>query len=186
MPRRKSVVSWRAILFVVLTPAVVLGLLFLAAWLYGLVRYDPAYFTEPYLSRYETPGETARVLERALQTNDPLLLTELQGLRWPAKFVTAPSMIFVMLLDRTDRYITYLYFDMQTYERYPHYFEEVNGRWVVSPPDFYYYMRSGRWVVVFTPIAVVWWLLGGIALGIVVVMRVSDRFRAKLYGEPED
>ena len=184
--RWKPVVSWRAILFVALTPIIVLGLLFLAVWLYGLVRYDPAYFTEPYLSRYDTPGKTARALEQALQTNDPMLLAELQGLRHPAKFKTAPSMIFVMLLERTDRYFTYLYFDMQTYERYPHYFEEVNGRWVVSPPDLYYYIHSGRWLVVFTPIAIVWWLLGGLALGIVTVIRVSDRFRAKLYGEPGD
>jgi len=179
----KPIISIRWVLFVVLAPFMVLGFVALSMQIYGLIRHDPSYFTEPYLEKYSTPGDAARALEQALQTGDQEFLAELQGLRWMAKFETAPSMIFVMLWERTDRYITYLYFDMQTYERQPHYFEEVNGRWVVSPADIYYYMRSGKWQGVFMPLAIFWWLAGGVAIGLVVLARISERFRARLYGE---
>lgn len=173
----------RWIVTVAITPFVVLGLLILVVKAYGLVRYDPIYFAEPYLGRYSTPGDVARAMEGALKSDDKALLAELQGLRWPAKFETSPSMIFVMLWDRTDRYFTYLFFDMQSYERYPHYFEKVNGRWVVSPDDLYFYVYSGQWQRVFWPLAIVWWLLGIVAIGIVWVFRASERARARLFGE---
>jgi hypothetical protein len=176
-------VRFRWFLFVIAVPFVLLGLVVLAVKIYGLVRYDPGYFETPYLERYTTPGDVARALEGALQSDDRPLLAELQGLRWPAEFTTAPSMIFVMLWERTDRYFTYLFFDMQTYERHPHYFEEVQGRWVVSPADVYYYVHSGAWKRVFYPLATVWWLLGAVAIGGVWVFRASERMRARLYGE---
>jgi hypothetical protein len=173
----------RWIMIVVLAPFVLLGLLVLIVKAYGLVRYDAAYFADEYLERYSTPGDAARALEGALRTGDQALLVELQGLRWPAKLETSPSMIFVMLWERTDRYFTYLYFDMQTYERHPHYFEAVDGRWVVTPPDLYYYIHSGQWQRVFWPLAIVWWLLGTVVIGIVWLFRASERARARLYGE---
>ena len=179
----KMHVRLRWIIFVVAIPFVILGLVVLAAKTYGLFRLDPAYFSEEYQEVYSTPGDVARALEGALQNDDSELLAELQGLRWPAKFTTAPSMIFIMLWDRTDRYFTYLFFDMQTYERHPHYFEEVQGRWVVSPAGVYYYVHSGAWQRVFWPLAIVWWLLGAVAIGVVWVFRASERMRARLYGE---
>ncbi len=69
----------------------------------------------------------ARALERVLHTDDRELLVELQGLRRPAALETSPNLIFVMLWEHNDRYISYLYFDMQTYERYMHYVEQVGG-----------------------------------------------------------
>jgi hypothetical protein len=176
-------VRLRWFLVVVLVPFVLLGLLVLAVQALSLVRYDPAFFTDAHLEQYRTPGDAARALEGALQTDDRPLLAELQGLRWPAKFETSPSMIFVMMWERTDRYITYLYFDMQTYERHPHYFEKVKGRWVVAPPDVYYYIHSGQWQRVFWPLAIVWWSVGMVAIGIVSLFRVSARMRAWLYSE---
>ena len=173
----------RWILFVALLPLVILGFIALVTTVYGFVRRDPAYFTEAYLERYSTPGEVARALEPALQTGDEQLLAELQGLRWPARYEANPDVIFVMLWEHTERYLTYLYFDIQTYERQPHYVEEADERWVMSPPDLYYYMRSGRWKGVFLPIAIVWWLVGGLTIALVWVARVSERFRARLYGE---
>lgn len=179
----KIYVRLRWIVFVVLAPFVLLGLLVLIVKIYGLVRFDPAYFAAAYLEKYPTPGDVARTMEGALQSRDQALLAELQGLRWPAEFETSPSIIFVMLWERTDRYMTYLFFDMQTYERHPHYFEEVNGRWVVSPADLTFYIQSGQWQRVFWPLAVVWWLLGTIAISIVWVFRASERARARLFGE---
>jgi hypothetical protein len=179
----KMHVRLRWILIVILLPFVLLGVIILAVRAYDLVRHDPAYFTDIYLEQYSTPGEVARTLEGVLRTGDEVMLAELQGLRWPTKFDPSPDMIFVMLWERTDRYITYLYFDMQTYERHPHYFEEVDGRWVVAPTDVAYYIHSGQWQRVFWPLAIVWWLVGAVALGMVWLFRVSAGARARLYGE---
>jgi hypothetical protein len=179
----KMHVRLRWILIVILLPFVLLGVIILAVRAYDLVRHDPAYFTDIYLEQYSTPGEVARTLEGVLRTGDEVMLAELQGLRWPTKFDPSPDMIFVMLWERTDRYITYLYFDMQTYERHPHYFEEVDGRWVVAPTDVAYYIHSGQWQRVFWPLAIVWWLVGVVALGMVWLFRVSAGARARLYGE---
>jgi len=181
----KMHVRFRWILLVALLPLALLGLAALAMEVYGLVRHDPVFFAQPYVERYDTPGSVARTLESALQTDDRALLAELQGLRLPAEFETGPSLIFVMLLEHTDRYVTYLYFDMQTYERHPHYFEEVKGRWVVASADLYYYLHSGRWKGVFLPLAIVWWVVGFIVIGMVWGFRVSKRLREQLYGEQQ-
>ena len=101
--RVRMYVRPRWIVVVVLLPFVLLGLLISIVEAYDLVRYNPAYFADEYLERYSNPGDTARAMEEALQTSDHALLAELQGLRWPAKFQTGPSMIFVMRWERTDR-----------------------------------------------------------------------------------
>jgi hypothetical protein len=173
----------RWILIVALLPVMIVGLLGLAVLAWSLVRYDPAFFTEIYREQYGASASTARALEVALQAGDRMLLAELQGLQSTTTFETGPSIDFVRLWEYSDRYITYLYVDMQTYERHPHYVERVRGRWVVAPPDLYYYMRSGRWKGVFLPIAVVWWVLGTVAIAAVWLFRASPRFRAWLYGD---
>jgi hypothetical protein len=124
-------------------------------------------------------------LEQALQTDDRKLLAELQGLRRPVSFDTNPRIIFVMLWERGDPYITYFYIDMQTHERHMHYFEQVNGRWVVAPPDAYYYLHSRRWLIVFAPLVIVWWLVEIVVVLTVWVFRVSARLREQMYGDQE-
>jgi hypothetical protein len=178
----KAFAGLRWILVVVLLPLEVAGLFALVVWAYDLVRYDPAYFAGLYVERYTTPEVTARALERALQTGDQELLAELQGLRWPARFETASTMSFVMLRERTERYITYLYFDNLTLERYPHHLERVQGRWVVSPPDLCYHFHSGQWRHTFWPLAIAWWLLVAVSLPGVWLFRVR-RKSAGLYDE---
>jgi hypothetical protein len=179
----RFIIRLRWILIVLLVPFVLLGVIVLAVSAYDLVRHDPAYFTDAYLEKYSTPGETARMLEGALQTGDEAFLAELQGLRWPARFEASPDMVFVRLWERNQRYVTYLYFDMQAYERHPHYFEEVDGRWVVAPTDVSYTRHSGQWRRVFWPLAIVWWMLGAVEIGLVWFFRTSARARAWLYGE---
>ncbi len=178
----KRYVDFHWALAVVLAPLVLAGLFVLLVGGLGRVRYDSAYFTAAYTERYDTPGAAARALEQALQTSDRELLAELQGLRRPASFDTSPKIIFVMLWEYGDPYISYFYIDMQTHERHMHYFEKVNGRWVVSPPDAYYYLHSGRWLIVFAPVAIVWWLVGAVAILAVWIFRLSARQRATLYG----
>ena len=169
----------RSILIVVLIPFVLLGLVVTVAKVYGLVRYDPAYFGETYNTQYASPGAVAKALESALQTNDQSLLAELQGLRWPAKFATSPTIAWVQLWERTDRYVTYLYFDVSRYEPYPHHIEEVRGRWVVSPPDVFHFVESGAYENVFLTFSLIWWASGIVTLGLVYLFSTSERLGAQ-------
>ena len=169
----------RSLLVVGLMPFVLLGLVVSVAKVYGLVRYDPVYFTETYTAQYDTPGALAKALESALQSNDPSLLAELQGLRWPAKFETSPTITWVQLWERTDRYVTYLYFDVSVYEPYPHHIEEVRDRWVVSPPDVYYFVESGAYKNVFLAFSLIWWASGIVTAGLVYLFSTSERLGAQ-------
>jgi hypothetical protein len=169
----------RSLLVVGLIPFVLLGLVVSVGKVYGLVRYDPAFFTESYTAQYDTPGAVAKALESALQTNDASLLAELQGLRWPANFDTSPTITWVQLWERTDRYITYLYFDVSVYEPYPHHIEEVRDRWVVSPPDVYYFVESGEYKNVFLTFSCIWWASGIVAVGLVYLFSSSERLGAQ-------
>lgn len=171
------------ILIVAVAPLVLLGLLGTGVALYALVRYDPAYFTPAYRELYGTPAATAKALEHALKTGDEALLAELEGLRSPADLETASSIEFVMLWEYTDRYMTYLYFDPQSYQPHRHYFQRVRGRWVVAPPDLYYYVRSGHWHALFLPAAATWWGVGGGLLAVLWLIRSSPRVRALVYGD---
>jgi hypothetical protein len=171
--------AFRSLLVVVLIPFVLLGLVVTAAKVYGLVRYDPAYFGEAYAAKYDNPGAIARALESALQAKDLALLAELQGLRWPATFATGPTITWVQLWERTDRYVTYLYFDMSRYEPYPHHVEEVRGRWVVSPPDLYYFVESGAYKSVFLTFALIWWAAGVLTMVLAYLFSTSERFGAQ-------
>ncbi len=179
----KRAVLLRSILAVALMPFVLLGLVVSVVKIYGLVRYDPAYFSETYVAQHNTPIEVGRALESALQNGDRALLIELQGLRWPVAFETSPDILWIMLWERTDRYLTYLYFDMQTLEAYPHPLEQVKGRWVVAPRDLYYYVQSGEYKKAFVRLALVWWASGTATIAAVVLFSNSERVRTRLYGE---
>ena len=171
------------VLLVALLPLEVAGLCALAMSAYGLVRYDPAYFDPARVEQYSSPEVAVRTLEAALQTGNQALLAELQALRWPARFETSASLRFVRLRERSDRYTTYLYFDGQTLERQVYHFEKVQGRWVVSPPDLYYYVHSGQWRHIFWPLAIAWWLLAAAAPLTVWLFRSVKSRNARLYGE---
>jgi hypothetical protein len=173
----------RWILVVALLPLEILGILALMVQAYRLVRHDPVYFTPALVERYASPEDTARLLETALQDGDEALAAELQGLRWPAALPSSPGIKFVMLLERTDRYTTYLYVDMRDYERYPQHLEQVRGRWVVAPTDPVFYLHSGQWRRAFVPLSVAWWAVGLLGLGLVWVLRTSERARTWLLRE---
>ena len=170
----------RSILVVGLIPFVLLGLVVSVAKLYGLVRYDPAYFGEVYTTQYDSPGAVARALESALKGNDQSLLAELQGLRWPARFASSPTITWVQLWERTDRYVTYLYFDVSLYEPYPYHIEEVRERWVVSPPDVYYFVESGAYKDTFVTFSLIWWAAGVVTVGLVYAFSTSERLGARV------
>lgn len=171
--------AFGSILVVGLTPFILLGMVVSLAKAYGLVRYDPAYFTEPYLVEYNTPGAVAKALESALQTDDQVLLAELQGLRFPGRFDTSPTITWVQQWARTERYITYLYFDVSAYKPYLHQIEEKRGRWVVSPPDVYYFVESGEYKRVFLTFSLTWWLSGMVAIVLVYLFSAWERLGAR-------
>jgi hypothetical protein len=178
----KRSVILHSILVVALLPLVLLGLLAVAMQVHGVLRYDPAYFTEPYVDRYSKPDLVAKALERALQTDDRALLAELQGLRSPRAFETAPSIDLAMLSKRDDHYLTYLYVDRHSYDRYTHHLEQFGGRWIVSPDDVYFFVRSGQWQRVFLPAALAWWILGSLALIWRHIQPGWTAFRDDVYG----
>ena len=99
--------------------------------------------------------------------------------RWPAKFDTSPTITWVQLWERTDRYVTYLYFDVSVYEPYPHHIEEVRDRWVVSPPDVYYFVESGAYKNVFLTFSLIWWASGIVTVGLVYLFSTSERLGAR-------
>lgn len=178
----RAFVDVRWVLFAVLTPLVLAGLFVLLVKIQGLMRYDLAYFADEYAEQYDSPGEVARQLEVAVQTGDRALLAELQCLRRTVPFDTNPDIVLVMLWDSDKRYFTYMYLDMQKFERHPHYIEQVKGRWVVSPADAYYYFHSGDWLKVAVPIAIVWWLAGAVVILAIWVFRLSAKLRQEVYG----
>lgn len=181
--KSKRLLNVRLILVVALLPPVAVGLFALAVTLQGISRYDSAYFTGEYVERYSSPGEVARQLEVALQTDDRALLAELQGLHQTTTFATGPDIILVMLWERSDRYSTYVYIDMDTLERHSHHVEQVRGRFVASPTDTHYYLYSGQWLKVAGPVATVWWLAGAVAILAMWVSRLSARLREHMYEE---
>jgi hypothetical protein len=169
-----------SLLVVGLIPFVLLGVVVTVARSYGLVRYDPAYFTEPYLTKYNTAGAVAKALEVALQTDDQALLAELEGLRFPGRLDTSPTISWVQLWARTDRYITYLYFDVSAYKPYLHHIEERRGRWVVSPPDVYYFVESGAYKSVFLTFSLIWWTSGMLTAGLVYLLSMWERLGTRV------
>lgn len=177
----RSRIGLRWILPAILVPVILLGLYVLAVQIHGLVRYDPVYFTPEYVATYETSGSVARALEGALQTGDQTLLAELQGRRRPSSFYTSPSMVFALLLERTGSFFTYSYFDMKTLERHTYHIEQINGRYVVTQPDAYYYLHSGRWSATFLPLASAWWALMIVVMLAMWVSHISAQMRERMY-----
>ncbi|MGD2176237.1 MAG: hypothetical protein PVG71_00285 [Anaerolineae bacterium] len=182
MMRATKYLDLRWVLLAALVPLISAALFVLGVEASGLARYDPVYFVEPYLSRYDSPGAVARALEGALQEDDRQLLGELHGLCRPVAFEANPHIILIMLWEQGDRYFTYMYQDIQTLERYPHYVEKVEERWVVTPADAYYYLHSRHWLKVAAPLATVWWLVEVVIVLAVLVFRVSARLRGDMYG----
>lgn len=171
----------RWVVVAILFPLMALGFYVLAVHVLGASRYDPRYFTAEYQQDYDSPGAVALALEAALQSGDRAVLAELQGRQHPANLPTSPFVTFVMLTNRTDRFFTYLYMDMRTYQPYDYHLEKVEGRYVVMPPDAYYYLYSGRWILVFLPLAAGWWLLSLLVFLLVSVHRLSVRLRQQIY-----
>jgi hypothetical protein len=141
------------------------------------------YFTPEYQAVYESPSAVTIALEEVIRTGNPALYKELTGLRLrPRPIESNPNLRFAILLDvDAVGYFQYLYFDVKTYERSTFYIKQVMGRWVVAPQDVYFYWDSDRWLTVFIPLALMWWVtlaVGGLAYW---VYWSGAKFREKLF-----
>ncbi len=142
------------------------------------LRYNPAYFAEPYLSRYDSPRAVLEVLEQQVfKTADPALTAEIEGLRRAYPLPHNARLFGGVAWQFDDPFLAYLFWDYQTYERYAVYLEEVNGRWVLVPTDAVFYLRTGLWKRAWLPIALPWWLAELAALLVYVLGRLAEKWR---------
>lgn len=169
-----------------LVPIFLLIIYALYASVQALFRYDKAYFSELHIKTYNSPSTVAITLETVLRTGDQSIFNELTGLN---NKLPAPTpnrnlrLIYLLDVDKAG-YFHYLYYDVKTYRRALYYVKQVGGRWVVVPQDAYFYIDSGQWKVVFTPLAVIWWsLLLVIGIGI-TVYRGAARAREVIFHLP--
>lgn len=146
-------------------------------------RYDPDYFTPRYQILYSSPRATIEALEKAIQTGDSIVYAELIGLRKkPSAVKHKPDIRLAMLMEVDDAgYFHYLFFDAKTYERSPFYLKKLPGRWVVVPQDAYFFLDSGKWLVIFTPLALIWWSLLIVVELAIFIHRYAARVRESLF-----
>jgi hypothetical protein len=179
---KRRLIDWPYVIGLLLLPIAVVLVLHGVRAVQEQTRFDEAYFTGDYLSRYETPGSVAIDLEQALRHGDSQLMAELVATRGgPAPIVPRPSLIFVFLLSVEGDYFQYLYFTADDFNRVVQYVTEVDGRYVASEPDLYFYMDSGRWRGVAGPIAISWWILVTVFTAGVWVYRRMAVSRKLLY-----
>ena len=176
LPKAWHWLRWTVVVAVL--PFAVLGLVALADRLAGNARFDPAYFTAPYLERFATPTAAVKSLEIGLRRGDLALIAELQGLRRPVSFTTSSGITFVEFWENCGPYRVYLFLDRQTYKRSLIPFEEVQGRWVAGPRDLRFHLRSGHWRTPFLIGAGVWWALCCIGGGLLLLGRRTARLGA--------
>jgi len=162
LSKLKSVkLNVRTIAIITIVPLIFAALYVGLAALSGLplLRFDADYFTPAYREQYAVPMDVVRPLEDALQAGDRAAYRDLTGLRVAPIFPRTDNLQMVTLLERTDTSYSYLFWDPTTLERYEFHVEYIKGRWVVAPADLAFYLRTGRWLRTWTPIAAAWWLL---------------------------
>lgn len=159
----KRLIDWPYVIGLLLLPVAVVLVLHVVGAVQEQTRYDPQFFTQPYLDRYDTPGSVSDALERALREGDRDQMAELVATRrGPEPIAARPSLSFVLGLSVEGGYFRYLYFNADDYNRVVGYVKETRGRYVAIEPDLYFYMDSGRWRSVAGPIAATWWIVVGL------------------------
>src|SRR5262249_10167746 len=123
-------------------------------------RFDPVYFTPDLIHEYEYPTNVAFDLEKALREGDAALLARLEGLREPVAYVgSAKTSMERFSYTKNDRYREVIMVDRKTYRARRYNLGQENGRWVVVPDDTYFYLDSGKWLAVWSPLSIIWWLV---------------------------
>jgi hypothetical protein len=176
----------RAVVALFLLPLAIAAALLLYYAVAQEFRYEEAFFTPEYLERYGKIGGLLDDLERALHTGDRELLAGARGTRGtPRSFSANPNVRFAVLLGKEGEYLNYLYYDTTNFRRYHEPVRQVDGRYVVAQLDLYYFMDSGRWLEVWGPIAMLWWLVLLVATGSSWLYRTMERVRRQLFAPLE-
>lgn len=181
MMKEKKLLNWA--LGLVSLPLLIIFLYGMYANVNRYFRYDEAYFTPQYRSKYDVPAKLTIALEKALQEGDEELYAELLGLkRAPDPFQPKPNIYFSILLDVDEAdYFHYLFFDFDTYHRSTYYVKEVKGRWIVVPVGLYFYWDNHQWWDFMMPITITWWSLLTVAgIGFVLYQKAA-KYRRKTY-----
>ncbi len=180
--KQKRLIDWPFVIGLILLPLAILLVLFAIKFVQDFTRYDDSFFTEEYRARFDSPSSVAFELEAALRDGDEGLMGELLGTRaGPDAMEPRPSLVYVFLLDRTDDYFHYLYFNQDDFNREVQFIKEVNGRYVASEDDLYFYIDSGRWKEVAGPLIATWWVLMIVATGVMYTYRYMARVRESRY-----
>ena len=164
-------------------PILATGLFVLVVTIQAQYRYDPKFFTLRYQVLYSSPSAVIEALEEAMRTNNSALYAEVIGLKKkPSSIEHNPDIRFATLLEVNDAgYFHYLFFDIKTYKRASLYTKKVLNRWVVVPQDAYFYLDSGKWLVILTPLALVWWSLLIVVELAIFIYRSAARIREDLF-----
>jgi hypothetical protein len=164
-------------------PLLLAGLFILFSNIQALLRYEGSYFSPEYQEKYNSPGTVAEGLDRAIRNGDLALVKELTGIRGTPHLPSSNTNLrLTILLEVDDRgYYHYLFFDTRTYRRAVFYIKEIRERWVWVPQDSYFYWDSGRWLVVFTPLATIWWAAQTVTGLALLVYRAGARVRESLF-----
>jgi hypothetical protein len=183
--KKQAFIDWQYVVGLVLFPFLLLALAFLVSFIQGVVRYNPAYFTQEYLDRYAIKAELLHDLETAINQGDGLLLAEIQGTRSvPRNLEPLPNVHFLIYWDRDGKYDEYLFMDSQNYHRYMQYLRKAKGRYVRVPEGLYYYMDSGNWIHIFVPLLVIWWVLVALFTLGIWIYRSMAAVRKEMYSTP--
>lgn len=181
--KQTKIIDWPYFIGLMLLPAIVVALLFLYTAIEESFRYDPAYFTDEFLARYDTPGSVAIALEPVLREGDEEMMAELLGInRSPRDIKARPDLILTFMIDSDEVYFHYLYFDASDYNRLIQYVKKQNGRYITSEMDLHFYIKSGQWKVVAGPVAAAYWsLVITLTIGVYAYRRMRIA-REKMYG----
>ncbi len=180
--KAKRLVNWRIVLFLLLVPFLGAGLAIIIAYVQGQVRYNPEYFSEEHIERYQILAPFLTDLETALKEGDENLMAVLQGTRSTPSFIPPnPNIRYSFLLNRQGGYDNHIFWDIETYVRYVQHIKNVDGRYVIVPESLYYYVDSGIWPTVFTPPALYWWTFVIITTIVLWVYRFLAAVRKQLF-----
>jgi hypothetical protein len=180
--KNRGLIDWQYVVGLLIVPFVLLAIAFLVSWVQGVVRYNPAYFTQEYLDRYAVKRDLLHDLETAINQGDGPLLAEVQGTRGIQKNLEPlPNVHFSIYWDRDSKYDDYLFMDTRNYHRYMQYLKQTKGRYVRVPEGFYYYMDSGNWINIFGPLLAFYWMVVILSTISVWVYRSMAAVRKEMY-----
>lgn len=183
--KNKKLIDWPYVIGLMLIPVILACGYLLVTWLVGLVRYDPAYFTEEYLKKYSVPSTLLDDLETAIRNGDGSLMAQIQGTRSiPDDLEPLPNVRFMIYWSADKKYTDYLFMDMKNYHRYIQHLRIVNGRYVQVPEGAYFLADSGHWKSAFGPLAEMWWLIVILFTLGIWLSRSMAAYREKVFGKP--